>query len=486
MKKLFVGALFVALLLPALPGGAQNSQTNDTTSDTDPTTELDAGSGVANRLLFAGAGTVNGLEVEIGGNELDTVELQVNHLSASGSDCTAITCADAAGALEPAGAEAEARRGTAVTNDTVDAANLDDGAAGNLEAYLSGRLGEAQATTSTTGARSEADGAQLELLLTDAAVADLSSPGVQGMTDNLIRLDQALAALPQGDPALDEIEEAVSELRADLTDRPLVTMYGGDGVSTSVFSDRVIRTESTVGPSIITVIPTDQDRADAPDGLFIIEIGAARSAAAANGTARPATDRDQPDVTVTMLPGVLEALCADSTTDTADIVRELPTGLLEILPPDLRTPAAANAGVDLDRSAGALRLDLGTTEEESCFLSDRGLQTCVEPGGFQENFDPPSDPTGVVVLTEPVAVGLIPEGTGSAISLELNRTQAGATADFTATSTSGSSSSNSSSGSSNSQTNLPRTGSRSTVALPALGLMLLSGLILVSLRRREG
>ena len=493
MKQLFLSALLMALVLPALPGGAgvsggvmvaQSSTTNDTSNDTDA---LGRGTGNRSNLTYAGQGEVTGLGVTVSGESVDATDITLYAANGATQDCAATACADAAGAASPVGEVAEARE-TGDSSDSVDSFNL-DGDDEDLEQFITATFGEAAARTSDDpAARGSADGALVNLVLTPDAVQELPDGLVASVNSTLLSLDDALDTLPDG-AELAGIDDAVSELRADIGSRALVRVRGGDARSVTRFDDGVVRAESSVDSSTITVLPTDADTEDEPDGLMIIEVGPAQTAAAANGSSRARIFSQAPQVSVTLLPGLLDVLPRDASGEVPsvdDVVRQLPVDLVALLPTNLRTPAAAADGVELDRQAAGLRVDLGIMSPRTCFLQATGLEACVLAQGTDETFA--ANGQGVGVLTKAVRVQMLPDETADTPThealFELNRTSAGAAGAFTTTST-GSSTTNNSRPTGSSQTTLPRTGGSSALVLPALGMILLSGLIMVSLRRRE-
>jgi len=235
----------------------------------------------ADHAYFASASAV-GLEVTLGGQGLtigatDATIQSVSTDDGCGSGITA--CANAVGMLigqEPltTGVATASAPGDEGPNDATGFPLPED-----LNPLLAGAIGPSQAAAS--------DGEDPSASA-DAGVVELAVTATQTLADNLPVQDvldevgtQVLDPLADNDPTgvVTRVRDTVDLISANLSETPILTIAGGPSSSTAESRNgRVTATASAHGVNI-AVVPTPANLPTLPDGLVVIEIGAASASA---------------------------------------------------------------------------------------------------------------------------------------------------------------------------------------------------------------
>lgn len=510
MNKLLLTAFAVLLLLPAMPGGAQDPSTSPSPSPSaSPTPDATLNQATTDgpgTQVFAGRSNTRGLSLTLGGQGLRTGITTTNIASDETDACAGVACATAAGAAEPLGTTVTA---TAPGNPTPEPAE-----AGNLAAFegaLNGRFGVASATASATpSAEARADGVQdLDVTLTQTIVSGLPPELTGGINEGLQGLADGLTPVAEGDPtgAIQGLLDTLTTLLDDLANGPLLTIHAAPGESDSVITDGVVTSTARSGGVIITLLPTPESTALLPEGLAVIEIGSSQVSATADGT-NPATGEATGSIgRITLLPGILDALPDINPSEDLpiqDIIDALPPELTDALglgggdgegegepseePSDGESEGEGGnpvtdilpltAFMQADEESAGLVIDLETGLEQICILEDTPLASCVTLGGTSQTVS--DDGLGIGVLAAGTDVSLVRDETGAgAVELSIARSEAGAAAAFVQAPTP------TPTPTPTRQTGTPETGGGSALVLPAVALMAVGATAMVGLRRRR-
>lgn len=516
MKKFILPALVAALVLPALPGGAQlplgsesPTPTPTPTVTATPTPTSTSGTPVQ---IYAGRAGTRGIALTGGGQGLVLGSTQTRIASSSTDDCTGVACATAAGLGEPLGESANAVS-PGEGNASVESGNLEPAAA-----LLDGRFGAAEATTTTQpSAAGTTDTATLELTLTQTILSQFPADVTDQINSGIAQLTDALSPLTEADPTgiLGGVTDQLNTLLDDLANGPLLTIQGGQTASSTSITDGVITSTSAAEGLIITLLPTPESTPLVPQGVAVIEIGSSTATATADGTNPATADASGSIARITLLPGVLDVIPDLDGGDLdglplEDILDLLPPEITDLLPGELTDLLGLGGGeeptedpteegseeeggptgtpiddllptgvfMQADEDSGGFVIDLETGTEQMCFLEGTPLASCVTLGGTSETFSEDGLGVGVLAAGADVILGVDETGAGI-IELSVARSEAGAAAEFQQVATP------TPTPTPTPQTGMPDTGGGSGMMVPALGLMGVSLVSLYGLRRRR-
>ncbi len=420
-------------------------------------------------------------------------------LSAPTSACvTGVACASAAGAAEPIGTTITATAPGDPGPKDAAGVTLGTAASPQPEPALRGTLGAAHVAAADTPSRvgtGEAQDAQLEVTLTPTLLAQLPPTLATGLEDALGAIAQAIAPIVDQDPTgtLADIADQLTVLLADLGAAPLMAVDLGGTTSDATHQGATTAARSTVRGSSIVLVPTPESTPLAPVGLITIEVSDSNAEAATDARAANA-DFDAASIRVTMLPGILDATAdvviapsgAGGGTPVDQVVDQLPPEVQDIiddlLPSDLRMLAAGqqpsgDGGAFLQVPAdGGLVVELPPGQAETCFAEDTPLEICVMPGGGQTTITG----AGAAALASAASVSAIRMQGLGVVELDFSTARAGVNAAFAQTPASPTPTPTRTP----TRTPTPATGPGLDLALPAIVILVLSGLSLAVLRRR--
>lgn len=239
---------------------------------------------------YFGTATATGLEILLGGEGLTIGFSEATVQSAATDDAASCeeginACAEAAGALgisETAEASAPGNNGpngapALTTRDTPlsDAVVLDVGIA----------TAEAQQPP-PTDSLAIADGGVATLDLTATQTLSENIPVQETLQPVIDLLDPVADGAPEG--TVDRIQDSLQQIVDGLVESPLVSIAVGP--STSDVDDTAGVTTATAAAqgAVITIAPTPINLPTAPEGLIIVEVGAASATATTDQTAASA------------------------------------------------------------------------------------------------------------------------------------------------------------------------------------------------------
>lgn len=248
---------------------------------------------------YVGAASARGIQLSLGEQDLEVGFTEAAVQSGPSDDgCGSRrgnACARAAGAVTAAGTAQAHAPGSGGPRD-VAAADLPDA----LGPLLSGRVGAARAQATSEAhartARGSAGGLGLSLTAT-VQVADSRS-----LHAALQTVAASLPAAPeQGEPdaLLEAIRTAVDQLLVDPTAAPLVDLTGGTSTAAASDLGGVTTTTATTGETTLVLVPTLRSTPEEPEGLVVVEVGAA-SASASSDQRRATAEVDAPPVTLSV------------------------------------------------------------------------------------------------------------------------------------------------------------------------------------------
>lgn len=529
MKKLILPVLAAALLLPALPGTAQvptdpptglptpEASASPSATPTPAPTATTAATGPTQ--IFAARTATRGVALTVQGQGLLLGTTTTRIASDTTEQCAALACATAAGLAEPLGTTVMAMSPGNPDPEPAEAGNLEP-----LAQALSGQFGAATAsTTDQPSAQAEADGLTIDVTLTQTLVENLPTELTDGLNDALGQIADGLAPIAEGDPTgtIAGVTDTIRGLVGDLGSGPLLRVQGGQTQSMSTIDDAgTLTSTATTAGAIIVLLPTPESTPLLPEGLAVIQIGGSSTVATADGM-NPATAEAAGSIgTITLLPGILDAL-PDIDPGSAeglplgDIIELLPEPIRDLLPSEITdllgggagdptegpTAAPAPTGTETeggptgtpiddilptfmqaDDETGGFVINLSTGTEQTCVLEDTPLATCVTLGGTSTTFS--DDMLGVGVLAAGTDVSVARDATGvGAIEISLARSESGAAADFVTPTPPGTTTPPTATPTPTPQTGTPATGGGSAAMIPALAMLALGGSALYGLRR---
>lgn len=524
MKKLLLVALTGVLLLPALPGAAQLPGTDPSptptptpTATATPTADPAA---TGPTLTYAGRGITRSIGGELGGNALAFGITSSRTANGATDECEGIACATAAAAVEPFGEQASATSPGNPGPNEVQAFDVGEDADPQLEQLLAATVGAATAQTSDQpSAAGTANGATIDLVLTQTVVDNLPPELTEGLQDGISQIVEGLEPVAEGDPTgvIGGLTETLDGLLADLSASPLFRLQLGESASTSDFAEGTVSARAQAAGAILTILPTPESTPLVPQGLAIIEVTPSFAEASADGTNEATANAEGSIARITLLPGVLDGLGLEPGESEGlpldEILDQLPPELTDLLPGEItdllggggdeeptdeptegeptegeptegeptEDEGATGTPIDdilptfmqADEASGGFVIDLTTGSEQTCIAEGTPVETCVTVGGTSTNFS--EDRLSVGVLAAGVDVSAFrAEGVGQ-LEIGIGRSEAGAAAAFVQAPAPTPEVSP--------QTALPQTGATATVVLPALLLMGLSAAALVGVRR---
>ncbi|CAN5466089.1 hypothetical protein BH23ACT9_BH23ACT9_34050 [soil metagenome] len=532
MKKLLLIASIAALMLPALPGAALPLPTPTPSPSPTPTPTAtatpDPAAETGPTLTYAGRGLTNALGLTFTDQGLQTGVTNTRVANAATDECAGIACALGAGAAPPFGDFAIAVSPGNPGPNSVQAFDLGEDASPEFEQLLTLTIGAATAqTTDQPFSTATANGLSLDLTITQTVLENLPEEVTGGLEDALGQIAEGLSPIAEGDPTgtIGGLTDLLEGLVGDLTSSPLVRIQAGQSTSSADFEDGTVSADAAAAGAVIVILPTPVSTPLLPEGLAIIEVGPSMAAATADGTNRATTAARASIARITLLPGILDGLPGLDPGDIGDLPLDaildlLPEEITDLLPigdlldglgggddapgdepgdgdaPDGDGPTGTplddilGGFMQADPNSGGFVIDLETGTEQTCILEDTPLESCITLGGTSETFT--ADGLGVGVLAAGVDLvlfrGLAEMAPGAGvggglIELNIGRSEAGVAAAFvqaplvpTPTPT---------------PTpippppGLPQTGSANALVVPSLLLMMLSGVALVTLRRRR-
>ncbi|WP_108664928.1 LPXTG cell wall anchor domain-containing protein [Euzebya rosea] len=514
MKKFLFTALAVALLVPAVPGGAQLpvGSTPTPTPTPTPTATTAATTSTTPQQIYAGRTSTRGLAVTIAGQGLRAGVTTTNVASDTTDTCTGLACATAAGAAEPFGETATSTTPGGEPTASVEIANLDA-----FAGALDGVIGAATATT-TSGPTADgtANGLTVDVTLTQSVVSQLPAELTGGLNDGLGQIADALQPLADGDPTgiIGGVTDQLTTLLDDLAAGPLLRIQGGQSTSNSTFDDGTVSSTAATEGAIIVLLPTPESTPLLPEGLAVIEVGRSTATASADGTNPATADASASIAKITLLPGILDALPDIDPGEAEglpleDLLDLLPEEITDLLPEPITgllggggseeptaTPTATTSEeggptgtpiddilprsmyMQADEDSGGFVINLETGTETTCILEDTPLETCITLGGTSQTFS--EDNLGVGVLAAGADISLLRADGQGQVEVSLARSEAGAAAGFTQVTPP------TPTPTPTPQTGLPSTGGGTSFLVPALMLMGIGGTALFGLRRRRG
>lgn len=231
----------------------------------------------ADHAFFASS-SATGLEVTLAGQGLTIGSTDATIQSvASDEGCGSgtVACANAVGLLlgqEPltTGVASASSPGDEGPNDAT-GFPIPEG----LNPLLAGAIGPAQAAASGTEDPSASS---------DAGVFELAVTATQTLADNLPVQDildevgtQVLDPIADGDPTgiVGRVRDTVDLISTNLSETPILTIAGGPSSSTAESRNGVVTATGSAHGVNITVVPTPANLPTVPDGLVVIQIGAA-------------------------------------------------------------------------------------------------------------------------------------------------------------------------------------------------------------------
>ena len=513
MKKFLFTALAVALLVPAVPGGAQLpvGSTPTPTPTPTPTATTAATTSTTPQQIYAGRTSTRGLAVTIAGQGLRAGVTTTNVASDTTDTCTGLACATAAGAAEPFGETATSTTPGGEPTASVEIANLDA-----FAGALDGVIGAATATT-TSGPTADgtANGLTVDVTLTQSVVGQLPAELTGGLNDGLGQIADALQPLADGDPTgvIGGVTNQLTTLLDDLAAGPLLRIQGGQSTSNSTFDDGTVSSTAATEGAIIILLPTPESTPLLPEGLAVIEVGRSTATASADGTNPATADASASIAKITLLPGILDALPDIDPGEAEglpleDLLDLLPEEITDLLPEPITgllggggseeptaTPTATTSEeggptgtpiddilprsmyMQADEDSGGFVINLETGTETTCILEDTPLETCITLGGTSQTFS--EDNLGVGVLAAGADISLLRADGQGQVEVSLARSEAGAAAGFTQVTPP------TPTPTPTPQTGLPSTGGGTSFFVPALMLMGIGGTALFGLRRRR-
>jgi hypothetical protein len=264
---------------------------------------------------YVGNATATGLELTLGGQGL-TVGFSEAAVQSSPSDegCGSDrgnACARGAGALvigETAEAFAPGSEGPA------DATALP--IPEPFAPLLTGEIGTARAEAGIDGndASARGDGGALTLSLTATQTLAESVP-LQDALDQIS--DAILTPITEGDPTglAERLQGTVDQLSENLDQAPLLTLAAGPSTSTATDIDGVTTATATAQGAVLVIAPTPENLLPLlPEGLIIVEVGAASATATTDQTA----------ATAGFDPALVRLRVFDPTTGEFDVVEIAP------------------------------------------------------------------------------------------------------------------------------------------------------------------
>ncbi|WP_341253590.1 LPXTG cell wall anchor domain-containing protein [Euzebya pacifica] len=510
MKKFLFTALAVALLVPAVPGGAQLpvGSTPTPTPTPTPTATTAATTSTTPQQIYAGRTSTRGLALTIAGQGLRAGVTTTNVASDTTDTCTGLACATAAGVAEPFGETATSTTPGGEPTASVEVANLDA-----FAGALDGVIGAATATTTSgPAADGTANGLTVDVTLTQTVVGQLPAELTGPLNDGLGQIAEALQPLADGDPTgiVSGVTDQLTVLLDDLAAGPLLRIQGGQSTSNSTFDDGTVTSTAATEGVIITLLPTPESTPLLPEGIAVIEVGRSTAVATADGTNPATADASASIAKITLLPGILDAL-PDLDPGEAeglpleDLLDLLPEEITDLLPEPITgllggggseeptaTPTATTTEeeggplddilprsmyMQADEDSGGFVINLETGTETTCILEGTPLETCITLGGTSETFS--EDNLGVGVLAAGADVSLLRADGQGQVEISLARSEAGAAAGFTQVTPP------TPTPTPTPQTGLPATGGGTSFLVPALMLMGIGGTALFGLRRRR-
>lgn len=260
-KTRLLALAFGALLLAAAPANAQHT--------------------------FTGTATAVGLELLVAGQGLTIGFSEAALQSTAGAPAcdAAVACAEATGAVlvqESATASAPGNPGpnssvALTTSDTPlgDAVLLDLG------------IAAAEASQAADTASASANAAAADVHLTATQTLAETVPLQESLQPIVDALDPLAETAPAG--TVDRIQASLQQILDGLVDAPLVSIALGPSDSTTVDTGGVTTATASAKGAVITVAPTAVSLPTAPEGLIIIEVGAASATATTDQRAASAT-----------------------------------------------------------------------------------------------------------------------------------------------------------------------------------------------------
>ena len=231
MKKIILIALAALLLLPALPGGAQD-------------------------VSYVGESSTAGLSISVTDQGLRTGVISTRVQSSSTEECAGTACASAAGAAEPVG--------TTVTATTPGEGNPDPVASGSigdadpqLEQILRGDFGTATATTTATTALGNAQGFQVDVTLTQTLVNPLPAEITGPLNDGIAQIADGLTPIAENDPTgvIAGVSDALTGLVGNLGASPILSVQGAESNGDSDFTDGRVNADAMASGAILVLLP---------------------------------------------------------------------------------------------------------------------------------------------------------------------------------------------------------------------------------------
>jgi hypothetical protein len=258
MKIRSIALLLGALMLAAAPAQAQTAQR----------TYVATATGAGAQLLIGGQG------LQVGFTD---VAIRSGADQAPVCEDANLACAHAAAIAGGNDAKAAAPGGEATADETGGA--LPEG----FSPILAGNIGKAVATAEVGRAVGEANGAHLELTLTQTITenAPQIQEGLKQISDGL------LGPIAEGDPSGEvgpRLKQTVDSLIDNLSANPLLEVDILPSVSEVVAEANVVTARATAYGALIVVSPTELSAVTGPEGLIIIEVGQATAVAKSDGT----------------------------------------------------------------------------------------------------------------------------------------------------------------------------------------------------------
>jgi hypothetical protein len=181
---------------------------------------------------------------------------------------------------------------------------------------ITGEIGPARAVAGLepTGTSARGDGGVLTLNLTATQTLAENIP-VQEVVEQIS--DGLLGPIADGDPSGlgERLKGTVDQLNENLSQTPLVSLSAGATISEASDIDGVTTVSALARGAVLVIGPTlENDLINAPEGLIILEVGAASASASTN----------QQTATATFDPALVRLRVFDPTTNDYDVVEIAP------------------------------------------------------------------------------------------------------------------------------------------------------------------
>jgi hypothetical protein len=197
-----------------------------------------------------------------------------------GCEADAAACARAAAATEPFGTTAEARAPGEPTRAESVAFAIPE----PLDQILAAQIAVAVAEAQLEPTRGQSDAAVSTI---DVTLTQTLGEQVPQIPDAVEQVTEALSPVLDSDPTGQvgpRVKGVLERIAENLGSAPLATVVAGPANSTSVDADGVTTATAKSNGAVITLVPTPESVPLAPQGLIVIEVGAAFATATTDQT----------------------------------------------------------------------------------------------------------------------------------------------------------------------------------------------------------